>query len=299
MPYQSLGNIILASQMDALPLEDARTALAAAGRRVSTEDEGWVAWVGLWVTALNTGRPQEAQAALERIPAIVEDPARRDVFLLLSATFGDDDTAAAASVARRLAATESATPTGSSEVRAREFANRCVLEQWKLAHGDTSSVQRTIAFLAGADPKVDESATRSLNSACITLLAAWRAVATRSPDAPRAVAALDSLIRTGLLFSGSLLQEGNLLLARLYEAQGDLPRAVRAIRRRVFGLGVPLYLATYLREEGRLAALTGDREGAIRAYRHYLVLRENPEPPLASQAAEVRVELAKLLGEAQ
>jgi hypothetical protein len=33
------------------------------------------------------------------------------------------------------------------------------------------------------------------------------------------------------------------------------------------------YLSTFLREEGRLAALTGDTAGAIRAYQHYLALR--------------------------
>ena len=47
----------------------------------------------------------------------------------------------------------------------------------------------------------------------------------------------------------------------------------------------------------RLAALVGDRDGAIRAYRHYLVLREHPEPALEPQVAEVRKELAKLLAE--
>jgi hypothetical protein len=202
-------------------------------------------------------------------------------------------------VARELAAKESKAPAREGAARATEFSNRCALEQWRLAHGDTSSVGRTITFLASSDPKLDESGTRAGNAACSTLLTAWRAVANRKPNAPRAVAALDTLIRTGLMFSGSMFQEANLVLARLYEAQGDLPRAAQAVKRRVFGLGVPLFLATYLREEGRLAALTGDREGAIRAYRHYLVLRENPEPSLVPQAAEVRKELAKLLAEAR
>ena len=57
------------------------------------------------------------------------------------------------------------------------------------------------------------------------------------------------------------------------------------------------YLAAQLREEGRLAALTGDREGAIRAYRHYLALRNDPEPAVAAQVAAVRAELRRLEGE--
>ena len=296
MPFQSLGNIVLASQMDGIPLEDAWTALAVAGRRASTEDEGWFAWVGLWITALNTGRPREALAAFDRIPQIVDDPGSGRDLILLAALFGDGDSATAASVAHELAAKESAAPAPTAAARAKAFSDRCALEQWRLARGDTSSVGRTIAFLASADPKLDESATRSGSSACVTLLSAWRAMASRSPEAPREVAALDTLIRTGLMF-GSSFQGGNLLLARFYEARGDLPRAAQVIKRQVFGIGVPLYLATYLREEGRLAALVGDRDGAIRAYRHYLVLREHPEPALEPQVAEVRKELAKLLAE--
>jgi hypothetical protein len=51
---------------------------------------------------------------------------------------------------------------------------------------------------------------------------------------------------------------------------------------------------TQLREEGRLAALAGDREGAIRAYRHYLALRSEPEPAVRDQVAAVRGELRRL-----
>jgi hypothetical protein len=39
------------------------------------------------------------------------------------------------------------------------------------------------------------------------------------------------------------------------------------------------------------------REGAIRAYRHYLALRTDPEPPVAAQVAAVRAELRRLEGE--
>jgi hypothetical protein len=49
-----------------------------------------------------------------------------------------------------------------------------------------------------------------------------------------------------------------------------------------------------LREEGRLAALTGDTVGAVRAYRHYLALRTNPEPEVKSEVDSVRAELARL-----
>ena len=119
----------------------------------------------------------------------------------------------------------------------------------------------------------------------------------RLPDASRKLASLDSASRTVPPGWLGHFQHANLLLSRLYEAQGDLPRALESVRRRHYGLGVPLYLSSYLREEGRLAALTGDRTGAITAYRHYLALRQDPEPSLRPQVDQVRREMAKLLAE--
>jgi hypothetical protein len=90
-------------------------------------------------------------------------------------------------------------------------------------------------------------------------------------------------------------QAANLVVARLAEAQGDLVWALRAVRRGAGGFGTfPWYRATFLREEGRLAALAGDTPGAIRAYRHYLAIRTDPEPEIATEDAAVRARLAEL-----
>jgi hypothetical protein len=88
----------------------------------------------------------------------------------------------------------------------------------------------------------------------------------------------------------------NLEVARLRERQGDPAAALNAVRRRSYAYHLTDYLATHLREEGRLATLTGDRAGAIRAYRHYLVLRSDPEPSLRPGVDSVRAALAKLGG---
>ena len=53
-------------------------------------------------------------------------------------------------------------------------------------------------------------------------------------------------------------------------------------------------MTTFLREEGRLAALTGDTLSAIRAYRHYLRLRHDPEPAVRPAVERVRRELGVL-----
>jgi hypothetical protein len=52
--------------------------------------------------------------------------------------------------------------------------------------------------------------------------------------------------------------------------------------------------ATYLREQGRLGGLVGDREAAIAAYRRYLRLRARHEPALDRDVATVRAALEKL-----
>jgi hypothetical protein len=43
-----------------------------------------------------------------------------------------------------------------------------------------------------------------------------------------------------------------------------------------------------------MATLVGDVEGAIRAYRHFLALRERAEEPLQREVAQARAELARL-----
>jgi hypothetical protein len=66
------------------------------------------------------------------------------------------------------------------------------------------------------------------------------------------------------------------------------------VRRRSYAYHLTDYLASHLREEGRLAALTGDTAGSVAAYRHYLALRSNPEPTLRADVDRVRAELGKL-----
>ena len=105
----------------------------------------------------------------------------------------------------------------------------------------------------------------------------------------------DSLSRTFPLF-GDVVQDANLVLARLWETQGNLPRARAATRRRA-GMYTdwPPFLSSFLREEGRLAALAGDTAGAVRAYRHYLMFRYDPEPSVQPEVERVRRDLATLL----
>jgi hypothetical protein len=107
------------------------------------------------------------------------------------------------------------------------------------------------------------------------------------------VTRLDSLFEIGAQANG-FREYGGLALARLYAAVGDDRRALDAVRRRPYMQPWPQYLATHLREEGRLAAATGDSVGAIAAYRHYLQLRSSPDAALRAEASEVRAALGRL-----
>jgi len=106
---------------------------------------------------------------------------------------------------------------------------------------------------------------------------------------------VDSLVRTYAL-ANDAVADANLALTRLWETQGDLSRALAATRRRA-GMYTdwPPFLSSFVREEGRLAALTGDSAGAVRAYRHYLMFRFDPEPSVRPEVERVRRELAILV----
>ena len=156
------------------------------------------------------------------------------------------------------------------------------------------------ASAAAQRPRASAGTTPCLPSQsaalCSALLEATRASALHLPDARDQAREADVAARTYVL---SAPLAANLIIARVAEAQGDLaPGAAGgapAGKRHL--ASSPYYLSTFLREEGRLAALTGDTAGAIRAYQHYLALRPDPEPAVKPEVDRVRGELAHLVGE--
>jgi tetratricopeptide (TPR) repeat protein len=112
-------------------------------------------------------------------------------------------------------------------------------------------------------------------------------------DAAALVQRADSLVMVGPPI-GDMRGYATLAFARLYERLGDGERALEAVRRRSYLRPWPHYLASYLREEGRLAAAAGEREAAARAYRQYLDLRAEPDSTLRPQVDSVKAELGEL-----
>jgi eukaryotic-like serine/threonine-protein kinase len=157
----------------------------------------------------------------------------------------------------------------------------------RFTHGDPAATQRVLAFQRA---KVAADTLQGFWFRWLPVTEAMLAVQRHDPDAGRKVDLADSLWRG---------REGNaefaaIQLARLYQAQGRIDRALRAIRRRYYGNGEPNPpgLAEALRLEGQLAALAGDKAGAIRAYRNYLKVRVDPEPSMIPERDSVRAELA-------
>jgi hypothetical protein len=180
--------------------------------------------------------------------------------------------------------------------------SRYAAGQYALASGHLEMVRRAAADLYEARPAADSAWQAETPRAFALLLQAQLAARQNSREATGLLARLDSALvnPTPPEFAGPgnhFTIEANLVAARLHEEAGDLPGALAAVRRRLIGLAsYPAYVR-YLREEGRLAALVGDRPGAIRAYRHYLALRSDPEPRLRLEAEQVRAELDALLRE--
>src|SRR5687768_5814817 len=99
------------------------------------------------------------------------------------------------------------------------LANVCALERWRLAHGATHTARRSLAALRAWNARRGASPLSTLWTHCIITVDAQLAVAEKAPDAPQRVARLDSVLLTGP--AGAMQDVGNLVVARLKEAQGD------------------------------------------------------------------------------
>ena len=181
----------------------------------------------------------------------------------------------------------------------------CFIELFRVTGGDTTTTRQAIRRLrefAALDPPPIPHETWDPTEfrVCPLLLEALLEGGRDRSGASR-LDSLDAFMRDGprwlsLGSPSAPTAAANWTIARLREAQGDIPRALAAIRRRESNY-YPAYLWTlpaFLRQEGRLAALSGDTAGAIRAYDQYLVTRTHPDPPFQPQRDSVIAERAAL-----
>ena len=283
--------IVLFTLWTSVAADDHPRAALENRRRYEVHDPGFRTFAR-YFEAFNEGRPSDAPS-----PNDVEDGLPRA--LEVAAWWGGDTTAAnqEAHQLSRLA-DGPVVPGGLARTH---YVDICRLGLWRAGRGDVAAGEGAAQRLrAGRLPGLapGDSAQRAhYRELCASLLEADGAVAHGRPDAGARLALADSLSRTYIfqVCCGEGITDANLVLARLWEQLRDRSSALRAVRRRSGGflLG-PLYISTFLREEGRLSALTGDTTSAIRAYRHYLALRPNPEPIAQAEVQQVRRELAAL-----
>jgi serine/threonine-protein kinase len=170
-----------------------------------------------------------------------------------------------------------------------EVLARYAVGQYGVARGRFELSRRAIADLRSIKLSSDSAWLAEIAHTYALLLETQVAAAQQLPAAGELLRQLDSVLADPVSITGS--SYGNLIAARLHEERGEIPAALAAIRRRYIGVATFPHYVRYLREEGRLAALAGDRPGAIRAYRHYLALRSEAEPALQPEVRAVRAEL--------
>ncbi len=292
----TLDRILTRAQLDGAAIQDAVRAGEALKTRSTAGGDLRTAYFKLRLLALNRGRPAEA-GELRRLhrDLPVQEPSDGFVDVLEALYWGGDSAAAARFVERRSRSVDGAgrTPDPFSPL----YYDVCAVNLWRLAHGELSTIPQAIAQLQKIDGFADNTQTRYIG-VCAAILDAELAAPSGRADATEALVRLDSLARLGPSRPASwITAAARLTAARLYEAKGNLEEALAVIRRRAYEEDGVVALSTSLRVEGRLAALTGDREGAIRAYDHYLALRSDPEPAVRDEVDRVRRELAQLVGE--
>jgi len=282
MATETLAWIGMKSQDDGVDRRLGERAVRLRDARPSTREERFERRLSLHAIALNGGRPGEAAALTESIRELQPDSSFHLRLRVLSALYGDGDRLAAE---RAVAALGGVRPRDSLE----SSLNECVRAQWRFMVGEQSP-RITPARATTRDRSVAEQL-------CDATLDAMRATRQGDPAAPQAIARLEDLIRSGVaeFFPGDgHLDYAGIALARLRQQAGDRSGALVALRYRPYFIGWQPFLAASLRDEARLAAELGDREGAVRAYEHHLALRHDPEPTVRAATDSVRAELAKV-----
>jgi tetratricopeptide (TPR) repeat protein len=181
LPINTLRGVYTEATMAGTGFGDAERALRLADRRAGTSEERRSVLSALHTLAMNGGRPSEGLRIAEEMRRLGAD---RQAYLrdrILDALFWDGDTLAAAGAAAELAATN-ARPvvpgTGWSGL-----SSRCVLEQWKLSHGDASSSAAAIALFAAPRGGAEDGESLLFRTTCAHLLEALQSHVLRRPDA--------------------------------------------------------------------------------------------------------------------
>jgi serine/threonine protein kinase/tetratricopeptide (TPR) repeat protein len=307
----ALGWIVFHSLLLGRDVDGAEAALGALRATVRSELEWMNYRFREWEYLGNRGRLDELRSRLEvageeaagfgpiaelGISAEVRARVQSATYRIQTALFWGGDTTGIGADMALLEDAYRRSPAPGGEPFARHVVAdaACFAGMGRIAGGDVARAQAAVSRLEELLDGRLELPNRTTHAICAATLDALIAVAHGKPDARRRVERADSLLRHDPPIR-RVANRSELLLARSFDGLGDPEAGLRVIRRR--GLNNPaFFLTTILAEEGRLAARVGDRDGAIRAYRHYLALRTDPDPALALEVQRIRDELTELLG---
>jgi serine/threonine protein kinase/tetratricopeptide (TPR) repeat protein len=308
----ALGWIVFHALMLGLDMDGAGAALTALRATVRSEHEWgnyrfreWE-YLGnrgrlaeLWSRLEEAAREAEGFGPIEELELSAEHRARRQraVYRIRTALFWGADTTGVGDAIALMedAYRRSPAPNGEPFARVIVADGACFAGMGRMAAGEVAAARMASARVHALLDGGLELPDRARYALCAATLDALLAVAEGRPDARRWVERADSMLRHDPP-NRMVMSHTQLLLARAFDALDDPEAGLRTIRRRHLN-NPAFFLATILAEEGRLAARAGDTEGAIRAYRHYLALRTEPDPALVPEVARIRTELAGLLAD--
>jgi tetratricopeptide (TPR) repeat protein len=278
-------------------LEAAESAAGEVASRIALESsrEGFLHMaVELQIYQENRGRPRRARAVQDTWA-----PGREDIALSHWLYQGWEEPNLAEAITIFMEALER-TPQDDIDKAVFTF-ERCFAELGRVRHGEWSTAEGTLELVRAWQPPepTNELEAYTTNSAemCRRLLAAWFAAEHAHPDADHLIARADSFQLSGPNMNPHMFDGGLIVIAWIKERRGDLHGALNAVRRHQRTGWAHTLAAVRLREEGRLAALSGDVEGAIRAYEHLLALQSDPDPEMEAEVAGIRAEYERLVAQ--
>jgi len=290
----ALRRIMFASQLSAVGLDDALPVAAELRRRAPNPEELYfTSWYERQLL-FNLGRPAEGLRRSVEQPGTFAQPLD-PFFRVIEAMYWDGDSSVAATQVRTRDPIAAAALTAKVVSTPKAAMDLCTIALWRLRLDQAVGLDRFVGALRSY-PNALSTASSMFIEICAAVIDAELSTRSRSATSDRAVTYLDSLMKSGPSSNPYIIFAANMSLARMFERRNDPVHALAVVRRRpyVFGTWGVEGLSSLLREEGRLAAITGDTAGAIKAYSQYLRLREQPERALEPAVKEVRESLERL-----
>ncbi|HEY4307086.1 MAG TPA: BTAD domain-containing putative transcriptional regulator [Gemmatimonadaceae bacterium] len=290
---QSLRSIAMSSIHDAVGFDDGERAAKITLKRADRDGSWFDALMEQHSFALNEGQPRRALDITSQLETHFPGTRAHLRLRVLDAMYAEGDTTAAARAVDSLSVFADGPLSSDPALRELQVSDLCVVEQWRLSHGTTTTARRAITLLR-TTPLPRSAIVISTNPrACASILDAMLADATKSRETASRVAALDSLMLSGPAMSDAS-SYANIVVGRIYQHLGNQRAALVAYRRRSYMTSWLRYLATTRREEAEIAAALGETDIARNSFQRYLALRRQPEPTIAADVATARVHAAHL-----